>query len=195
LTAPAQQIFLFICFSQDREFVLDFFAPLNIGPLHCEEIHALARLVLHVHDQRPADHSIVRARAFARVHSQAKDRRIRNRVCWIEIAGAGPAPPPKGRRGHMAQAYRRFSTHGPPAAYRAAAARLCAGAAEAVRRRLGRSFLALIDGVRGSEDRSSWSEERLPRHLPGSVFDARYQGLTAQATYLDAGICRQARLR
>jgi hypothetical protein len=95
----------------------------------------------------------------------------------------------------MALVYRRFSTHGPPAAYQAAAARLCAGAAEAARRRLGRLFLALFDGVRDSEDRSSSSEEGFARRLPGSVFDARYEGLSAQATYLDAGICRRARLR
>jgi hypothetical protein len=95
----------------------------------------------------------------------------------------------------MALAYRLFSTHAPPAAYQAAAARLCAGAAEAARRRLERLFLALIDGVRDGEDRSSWSEERFARHLPSSVFDARYTGLTAQATYLDAGVCRQARMR
>jgi hypothetical protein len=95
----------------------------------------------------------------------------------------------------MALAYRRFSTYPPPAAFQAAAARLCAGAAEAVRRRLRRLFLALIDGVRDSEYRSSWSEESFRRPLPGSVFDTRYQGLTAQATYIDAGICRQARLR
>jgi hypothetical protein len=95
----------------------------------------------------------------------------------------------------MASVYRRFSTYAPPAAYQAAAARLCAGAAEAARRRLGRLFLALIDGVRDSENCSSWSEDGFPRHLPGSVFDMRYKGLTAQATYIDAGICRQARLR
>ena len=96
----------------------------------------------------------------------------------------------------MALIYRRFSTHPPPAAYQAAAAsQLYAGAAEAVRRRLARLFLALIDGVRVSEGRSSWSGENFPQHQPGSVFDARYEGLSAQATYIDAGICRQARLR
>jgi hypothetical protein len=95
----------------------------------------------------------------------------------------------------MALIYRRFSTHPPPAAGQAAAARLCARAAEAVRRRLARLFPALIDGVRDSEDRSARSEESFPRHQPGSVFDARYKGLSAQATYIDAGICRQARLR
>jgi hypothetical protein len=95
----------------------------------------------------------------------------------------------------MALVYRRFSTDAPPAAYQAAVARLCAGAAEAARRRLERLFLALIGGVRDSEDRPGWSEESVSRHLPGSVFDTRYKGLTAQATYIDAGICRRARLR
>jgi hypothetical protein len=95
----------------------------------------------------------------------------------------------------MALVYRRFSTDGPPAAYQAAVARLCAGAAEAARRRLERLFLALIDGIRDGEDRLGWSEESVSPHLPGSVFDTRYMGLTAQATYIDAGICRRARLR
>jgi hypothetical protein len=94
----------------------------------------------------------------------------------------------------MPLVYKRFSTYAPPAAYQAAA-RLCAGAVEAARRRLERLFLALIDDVRDSEDRLSRSDESFARHLPGSVFDPRYKGLTAQATYLDAGICRQARLR
>jgi hypothetical protein len=60
---------------------------------------------------------------------------------------------------------------------------------------LGRLFPASIDGVRGSEDRSSWSEESFRRHLPGSVFDTRYRGLTAHVADIDAAICRQERLR
>jgi hypothetical protein len=95
----------------------------------------------------------------------------------------------------MALVYRRFSTDGPPAAYQAAVARLCASAAAAARRRLERLFLALISGVRDSEVRPGRSEESVSRHLPGSVFDTRYKGLTAQATYIDAAIRRQARLR
>ncbi len=93
----------------------------------------------------------------------------------------------------MALVYRRFPTYAPPAAYRAAPAQLYAAAAEAARRRFGRLFLALIGGFRDGEDRCR--EERVPRHLPGGVFDTRYKGLTAQATYIDAGIRRQARLR
>ena len=95
----------------------------------------------------------------------------------------------------MALIYRRFSTHPPPAAYHAAAARFYASAVEAARRRLARFSLALIDGVRDGEDPLSRSEESFQRHQPGSVFDARYKGLSAQATYIDAGICRRARLR
>jgi hypothetical protein len=95
----------------------------------------------------------------------------------------------------MALVYRRFSTHGPPAAYQAAAARLCASAVDAARRHLARLFLPSIDGARDSADRSNWSEAGFPRHQPGSVFDSRYKGLTAQAMYIDAGICRRMRLR
>jgi hypothetical protein len=95
----------------------------------------------------------------------------------------------------MAPDYRRLSTYTPLAAYQAAAIRLGADAADAARRHFERSLLALLDGVRGSGDRSSCSEESFARHLPGSVFDARYKGLTAQATYIDAGICRRARMR
>jgi hypothetical protein len=93
----------------------------------------------------------------------------------------------------MALVYRRSSPCTPLAAHQAAAARLGAGVAKAAGRHLKRLFLALFDGVRDSEDRSIWSEES--RHLSGSAFDARYKGLTAQATYIDAGICRRARLR
>jgi hypothetical protein len=93
----------------------------------------------------------------------------------------------------MAQVYKGFSTHASPAAHQVAGARLGARAAEATRRHFGRFFLALLDGVRNSEAHSSGCEES--RHLPGSVFDPRYKGLTAQATYIDAGIRRRARMR
>lgn len=46
-----------------------------------------------------------------------------------------------------------------------------------------------------SEYRSSCSRQSAPQDLPGSVFDARYKGLTAQAAYLDAAICSRERLR
>jgi hypothetical protein len=86
----------------------------------------------------------------------------------------------------MALVYRQLSTHPPRAAYQAAASRLSAGAAKAAGRHLKRLFLALLDGD---------GEDRFARHPPGSVFDARYKSLTAQATYIDAAICRRARTR
>ena len=46
-----------------------------------------------------------------------------------------------------------------------------------------------------SEYRFSRSRQRALQGLPGSVFDARYKGLTAHAAYLDAAICRAGRLR
>jgi hypothetical protein len=48
---------------------------------------------------------------------------------------------------------------------------------------------------RDSERRPSSSQPRASQGLPGSVFDARYNGLTAHAAYLDAAICRRERLR
>jgi hypothetical protein len=50
---------------------------------------------------------------------------------------------------------------------------------------------AFRDGV----CRSSWNRQLASQGLPGSVFDARYNGLTADAAYLDAAIRRQERLR
>ena len=56
-------------------------------------------------------------------------------------------------------------------------------------------YLASTNGVRDSEFRPSWSRQRASQGLPGSVFDARYEGLTAHAARLDAAICRHERLR
>jgi hypothetical protein len=95
----------------------------------------------------------------------------------------------------MALVYNGFPTYRLLAAYLAAAARLGAGATEAARRCSERFMLVLVNGLRDSEHRSSGSRECALRHLPGSVFDARYNGLSAQAAYLDAAICRQERLR
>jgi hypothetical protein len=95
----------------------------------------------------------------------------------------------------MALVYNRVSTYGRLAAYQAAAARLSAGAAQAARRCSERFLLAPIKDLRDSEHGSSGSRENALRHLPGSVFDPRYKGLTAQAAHLDAAICRQERLR
>jgi hypothetical protein len=47
--------------------------------------------------------------------------------------------------------------------------------------------------LRDSEDR--WSRQGVPGHLPGSLFDARYRGLTSDAAGIDAAImCRRERL-
>jgi hypothetical protein len=56
-------------------------------------------------------------------------------------------------------------------------------------------LLASINDVRDSERRSSRGQQSASRHLPGSVFDARYEGLSAQAALIDAAIFRQERLR
>jgi hypothetical protein len=54
-------------------------------------------------------------------------------------------------------------------------------------------LLAPINDLRRSEHRLN--SKQASRCLPGSVFDARYEGLTAQAAFIDAAICRQERLR
>jgi hypothetical protein len=66
--------FIHLILFQTRQFALDFLAWLNIGRVRCEENHALAEVILDAHDphvrgRRPTDHSIVQARALARVHS------------------------------------------------------------------------------------------------------------------------------
>jgi hypothetical protein len=89
----------------------------------------------------------------------------------------------------MALVYNGFSTHRLFAASQAAAARLSAVATEAARRGLKRFSRASISDLGESEHRSS--REGTSRHPPGSVFDARYKGLSAQAARIDAAICRQ----
>jgi hypothetical protein len=74
-----------------------------------------------------------------------------------------------------------------------AAAGLYASLAEAARRRADRSWLASANDVRDSENRRS--RQRVSADLPGSVFDSRYDGLTAEAARLDAAICRRPRPR
>jgi hypothetical protein len=95
----------------------------------------------------------------------------------------------------MAPAYPAISTYRLLAACQAAVAPFGAGAAEAVRRRSKPYLLASINDVRDSERRSSRGQQSASRHLPGSVFDARYEGLSAQAALIDAAIFRQERLR
>jgi hypothetical protein len=108
----------------------------------------------------------------------------------------------------MALVYNGFLTHGLLAAYQAAA-RLNACLSEAARRfsefRWPFSTSDLPDrefrwpistsDLPDSERRSGWSRQSASAHLPGSVFDARYKGLTGHAARLDAAICRQKRLR
>jgi hypothetical protein len=89
----------------------------------------------------------------------------------------------------VAQVYNGFSSYRLFAAS-LTAARLNAGLTEAARRLSERRWLISTNDLRDSERRYSASE-----HLPGSVFDARYKGLTAHASRLDAAICRQRRLR
>jgi hypothetical protein len=87
-----------------------------------------------------------------------------------------------------------FSTYRLFAAYQTAA-RLYAGLTEAAIRLSERLWLTSTNDLRDSEHRSSWSRQSASQHLPGSVFDARYKGLTGHAARLDASICRQERLR
>jgi len=75
------------------------------------------------------------------------------------------------------------------------AARLGAGLTDVAIRLTVRRWLTSTNVLRNTEHRSSWSKQPAWRHLPGSVFDTRYKGLTAHAARLDAGICRQERLR
>ncbi len=95
----------------------------------------------------------------------------------------------------MAPAYPAISTYRLLAACQAAVAPLGTSAAEAVRRCLKPFLLASINAVRDRERRSSRGHESASRQLPGSVFDARYEGLSAQAALIDAAIFRQERLR
>jgi hypothetical protein len=81
-----------------------------------------------------------------------------------------------------------LSTYRLLAAYQTLA-RLNAGLAEATRRFSECRRLISTNELRDSERRYSASR------LPGSVFDARYTGLTAHAARLDAAICRHERLR
>jgi hypothetical protein len=93
----------------------------------------------------------------------------------------------------MAQVYNGFSSFRLFAGGYQAAAGLYAGLAEAARCRSVRLWLAFTGDLRDSEDRRS--RQGIPGHLPGSLFDARYRGLTADAAHLDAAISRRERLR
>jgi hypothetical protein len=91
----------------------------------------------------------------------------------------------------MALVYNGFSPYRLFAAYQAVAALFGAGAANAAGRRSARSLRASVSDVRESEYRSSSNRRSASQPQPGSVFDARYRGLSAQAAFIDAAICRQ----
>jgi hypothetical protein len=95
----------------------------------------------------------------------------------------------------MALVYNGLSTYRLSPAYQAAAAWLGAGVAEAASRRSERFLLASINDFCGSEHRSSSRQRGASRRRPGSVFDARYIGLAAQAAFIDAAICRRQCMR
>jgi len=75
----------------------------------------------------------------------------------------------------VALIYNRFPTYGLFAAY-PYAARLWAYLTEVAGRRSERCSLTSTDDLRANERRP-----RTSRQLPGSVFDARYEGLTGYA--------------
>jgi hypothetical protein len=94
----------------------------------------------------------------------------------------------------MARVYSGFSSYKPFVGSYLAAAGLYARLAEAARRRLERLWLTFTRDLRDGEDR--WSQQRVSRHVPGSLFDPRYNGLTADAAGIDAAImCRREHLR
>jgi hypothetical protein len=93
----------------------------------------------------------------------------------------------------MARVYNEFSSYRLFSGGDHAAARLCAGLAEAVRRRLARLLLTSTNDFRGSEYRLS--RQNISQRLPGSLFDTRYDGLALHAARLDAAICRRQHLR
>jgi hypothetical protein len=91
----------------------------------------------------------------------------------------------------MARVYNGFSSCRLFAGGCRAVAGRYADLAEAARRRS--EHLQLTDDLHDSEYR--WRRQSVSGRLPGSLFDARYEGLTAHAARLDAAICRRERLR
>jgi hypothetical protein len=86
----------------------------------------------------------------------------------------------------MALVHNGFLTFRLFAAYQTAA-RLGAGLTDLAIRLSERRSLTSTNVLRNIEQRSSWSRQPAWRHLPGSVFDARYKGLMS----LDKGSCDQ----
>ena len=84
----------------------------------------------------------------------------------------------------MARVYSGFSNYKPFVGGYQAVAGLYAPLAEAARRCLERIGLTFTSDLRDGEAR--WSQQRVSGYLPGSLFDARYKGLTADAAGIDA---------
>ena len=92
----------------------------------------------------------------------------------------------------MALVHNRFSSHRLFAASQTVA-RFNAALTESVKRFSVSRWLTSINDLRSGG--SGWALQSYSGPLPGSVFDTRYDGLTAHAARLDAGICRQTRAR
>ena len=86
----------------------------------------------------------------------------------------------------MARVHNGFSSYRPSAGGYQVAAGLYARLAVAARSRWDRLWLAVTSEFRESEDR--WSRQSVSEHVPGSLFDARYKGLSADAAGIDAAI-------
>jgi hypothetical protein len=93
----------------------------------------------------------------------------------------------------MARVYNGFSSYRPFAGGYQGATGLYARLVVAASRRWERLWLTIPSEHRESEDR--WSRQSVSEHLPGSLFDARYNGLTADAAGIDAAIMRCAGYR
>jgi hypothetical protein len=93
----------------------------------------------------------------------------------------------------MARVYNPFSSYRLFAGGDHAAARLYAALLKRLNAVLVRPLLTSTNDLRDSEYRLS--PQNMSRCLPGSLFDARYDGLAPHAARLDAAICRRQRLR
>jgi hypothetical protein len=95
----------------------------------------------------------------------------------------------------MAQAHNEFPTYRPFLVVQTAAQR-CAALTEAAKRFSPRGWLMAIINLGNSRHSLDWrAQSGAAEPQPGSIFDARYKGLTADAARLDAAICRQRHLR
>jgi len=95
----------------------------------------------------------------------------------------------------MAQVHNAFSTYRLFASGPQAVAGLYVILAATVARLLAPRQLTCVGDLRDREYLPSRSREGPSPQLPGSLFDARYDGLAAHAARLDAAICRRMQLR